>query len=43
VTFHLNSGLFGVGRADQIQIDPSFNIDRSLAANNSGRQEEHLP
>lgn len=43
VTFHLNSGLFGVGRADQIQIDPSFNIARSLAANNSGWEEEHLP
>ena len=28
VTFHLNSGLFGVGRADQIPIDPSFNLDR---------------
>lgn len=27
VTFHLNSGLFGVGRADQIPINPSFNVD----------------
>ena len=27
VTFRLNSGLFGVGRADQIPIDPSFNLD----------------
>ena len=44
VTFHLNSGLFGVGRADQIQIDPSFNTDRSLlAANNSGWEGERLP
>ena len=32
VTFRLNSGLFGIGRAEQIQIDPSFNVD-----------EEHLP
>jgi hypothetical protein len=44
VTFHLNSGLFGVGRADQIQIDPSFNTDRSLlAVNNSGWEGERLP
>jgi hypothetical protein len=43
VTFHLNSGLFGVGSADQIPIDPSFNLDRSLAANNSEREEEPLP
>jgi hypothetical protein len=27
VTFRLNSGLFGVGSADQIPIDPSFNLD----------------
>jgi hypothetical protein len=27
VTFHLNSGLFGVGRADQVPIDPSFNLE----------------
>jgi Lipid A 3-O-deacylase (PagL) len=44
VTIHLNSGLFGVGRADQIPIDPSFNLDRSLlAANNSGWEGERLP
>jgi hypothetical protein len=43
VTFHLNSGLFGVGRADEIKIDPSFKFDRSLAANNSGSEEERLP
>jgi len=27
VTFHLNSGLFGVSRADQIPIGRSFNLD----------------
>ena len=43
VTFHLNSGLFGVGRAEQIPIDPSFNRDRLLAANNSGWEREGLP
>lgn len=43
VTFHLNSGLFGVARADQIPIDPTFNLDRSLAANNAGSEEEQLP
>ena len=43
VTIHLNSGLFGVGRADQIQIDPSFNLDRSLLAANYRSEEERLP
>jgi hypothetical protein len=43
VTFHLNSGLFGVGRADQIQIDPSFNHDRSLLAANYDSEGERLP
>ncbi len=43
VTFRLNSGVFGIGSADQYPIDPSFNLDRSLAANNSGWEGEPLP
>jgi hypothetical protein len=43
LTIRLNSGLFGVGRADQIAIDPLFNSDRSLAANRPRLEGEPLP
>jgi Lipid A 3-O-deacylase (PagL) len=43
LTMHLNSGLFGVSKADQYPIDPTFDIARSLAANNSGAERQLLP
>jgi hypothetical protein len=43
LTIQLNSSLFGVPRDDQIAIDPSFNLERSLAANGSAAQGQLLP
>jgi hypothetical protein len=43
LTVQLNSGLFGVPRDDQIAIDPSLNLGRSLAANSSASQGRLLP
>jgi len=40
LTIHLNSGLFGISRADQYPIDPTFNLGRSLLANHSGSERE---
>jgi hypothetical protein len=43
LTVQLNSGRFGVAREDQIAIDPSFDLKRSLAANSSASLDERLP
>jgi lipid A 3-O-deacylase PagL len=43
LTINLNSGLFGVSKADQFPVDPTFDVSRSLAANNSGSEKELLP
>src|SRR6266853_1480518 len=43
LTINLNSGLFGVSKADQFQLDPTFDVSRSLAANNYGSEKELLP
>jgi Lipid A 3-O-deacylase (PagL) len=43
LTIHLNSGLFGLSKADQYPVDPTFNLGQSLVANNSGSERELLP
>jgi len=43
LTFRINTGLVGLSRADQIPIDPLFNIDRLLAANEPRPHAEALP
>jgi hypothetical protein len=43
LTVRLNSGLFGIGKEDQYAIDPSFNLHRPLAANDSGLERTALP
>jgi len=43
LTINLNSGLFGVSKADQFPVDPTFDVSRALAANNSGSEKELLP
>jgi hypothetical protein len=43
LTVQLNSGIFGVAREDQIAIDPSLDLKRSLAANSSASLDERLP
>jgi hypothetical protein len=43
LTFRLNSGLFGISKADQYPLDPTFNLDRSLAANISGPERQLFP
>jgi len=43
LTVHLNSGFFGISRADQYPIDPTFDRDRTLAANSSGTERQPLP
>ena len=43
LTVNLNSGLFGVSKADRFPVDPTFDVSRSLAANNSGSEKELLP
>ncbi|TLY76851.1 MAG: hypothetical protein E6K43_00915 [Gammaproteobacteria bacterium] len=43
LTIHLNSGLFGISRADQYPIDPTFKLGRSLLATNSDSEREPVP
>ena len=43
LTVNLNSGLFGVSKADRFPVDPTFDVSQSLAANNSGPERELLP
>jgi hypothetical protein len=43
LTIRLNSGLFGIGTADQYPVDPTFNLERSLAANDSRPEGGFLP
>jgi hypothetical protein len=43
LTIRLNSGLFGIGTADQYPVDPTFNLERSLAANDSRPERGFLP
>jgi hypothetical protein len=43
LTIRLNSGLFGISTADQYPVDPTFNLGRSLAANDSRPQGGFLP
>ena len=43
LTIRLSSGLFGISKADQYPVDPTFNLGRSLVANNSGSERELLP
>jgi hypothetical protein len=43
LTVRLNSGFFGISKADQYPVDPTFNLDRSLAANGSGPERQILP
>jgi Lipid A 3-O-deacylase (PagL) len=42
-TVRLNSGLFGLGDQEHYAINPSFALDRSLAAGTAGFQGEPLP
>jgi Lipid A 3-O-deacylase (PagL) len=42
-TIRLNSGLFGLGRPEHYAIDPSFNLERTPAANSADFQGEPLP
>ncbi len=39
----LNSALFGVGETNRHPLDPTFSLDRALAANSSGYEREDLP
>jgi hypothetical protein len=43
LTIRVNSGLFGVPKADQIAIDPSLSLDRSMAASGPGPDMPLLP
>jgi len=43
LTLRLNSGLFGISKADQYPLDPTFNLDRSLAANSSAPERQLFP
>jgi len=43
LTIHLNSGLFGISRADQYPIDPTFKLGRPLLATNSDSEREPVP
>ncbi len=43
LTIHLNSGLFGISRADQYPIDPTFKLGRSLLANHSSSERVSVP
>lgn len=43
LTVRLNSGLFGVGKTNQQPIDPTFNLERALAANSDGPEGQFLP
>jgi len=43
LTIRLNSGLFGISAADQYRLDPTFNLDRSLAVNEYRPEGGFLP
>jgi hypothetical protein len=43
LTIRLNSGLFGIGKENQYAIDPSFNRERLLVANDLGWERTALP
>jgi hypothetical protein len=43
LTIRLNPGLFGVSTAHQYPVDPTFNLERSLALNESRPQGGSLP
>jgi len=43
LTVRVNSRLFGTPEADQIAIDPSLSLDRSIAANSPGLNTSLLP
>lgn len=43
LTIRLNSGLFGISTADQYPVDPTFNLDHSLAVNQSRPEGDLLP
>ena len=43
LTVRLNSGLFGVGETNRQLIDPTFNLERALAANSSGPERQLVP
>jgi len=43
LTLRLNSGLFGISKADQYPLDRTFNLDRTLAANSSGPERQLFP
>jgi hypothetical protein len=43
LTVRLNSGLFGVGETNRQSIDPTFNLDRALAANSAGPERQLVP
>jgi hypothetical protein len=43
LTIRLNSGLFGISTADQYPVDPTSNLDRSLAVNDSRPAGGFLP
>jgi hypothetical protein len=43
LTFRLNSGLFGVSRADVIPIDPSFDLASAAAGGRGRRDGKSLP
>jgi hypothetical protein len=42
-TIRLNSGLFGLGKQEHYAINPSFDLDRSLAASKTDLKGEPLP
>ena len=43
LTVRLNSGLFGIGETNRHPIDPTFNLDRTLAANAPDPERDFLP
>jgi hypothetical protein len=43
LTIRLNPGLFGISTAHQYPVDPTFNLERSLAVNESRPQGGFLP
>jgi hypothetical protein len=43
LTVRVNSRLVGTPEADQIAIDPSLSLDRSIAANSPGLNTSLLP
>jgi len=43
LTIRLNSGLFGLGKREHYAVDPSFSLERSLAATNEDADRQPLP